>query len=64
MYVNGKQISIQNEISLSEFLKAEGYDALIVAVEKNGEIIPKRLFGNEMLCDSDKLEIVRFVGGG
>lgn len=64
MYVNGQQITIQDEISVNEFLKKEGYDAQKVAVEKNGNIIPKKFFETEMLSGNDKVEIVSFVGGG
>ncbi|MCL2485266.1 MAG: sulfur carrier protein ThiS [Endomicrobia bacterium] len=64
MYVNGKQIIIENIISLNDFLKKEGYDTQRVAVEKNGIIVPKKFFEIEMLCNTDKLEIVCFVGGG
>ena len=64
MYVNGKPITLQNEISINEFLKREGYDVQKVAVEKNGGIVPKKSFETEMLYENDKLEIVSFVGGG
>ena len=64
MLVNGKAINIPNEILLNEFLVKEGYDIQKVAVEKNGSIVPKKLFVTEMLFDNDKLEIVCFVGGG
>jgi len=64
MYVNGQQKIIQKEISIIEFLEKEGYDIHKVAVEKNGSIVPKKDFKTEMLSDSDKIEIVSFVGGG
>lgn len=64
MYVNGEQVNIQDEISLSEFLKKRGYDRQRVAVEKNGDIVPRKNFETEMLSDGDKIEIVHFVGGG
>jgi len=64
MIVNGKEIVLQKEISVMDFLKKEGYDATKVAVEKNGDIIPKKNFEAEMLSDIDKIEIVSFVGGG
>ena len=35
-----------------------------VAVERNGDIVPKRLYGETVLADGDALEIVGFVGGG
>jgi len=64
MYANGEPITLPGEISLGEFLEKEGYDPQVVAVEKNGRIIPRKSFATEMLAEDDKLEIVRFVGGG
>jgi len=64
MLVNGRQVAAENEVLLGEFLKSEGYDAQRVAVEKNGKIVPKKLFETETFVDADKIEIVSFVGGG
>jgi thiamine biosynthesis protein ThiS len=35
-----------------------------VAVELNGDIIPKARYDGQTLADDDKIEIVHFVGGG
>lgn len=35
-----------------------------VAVELNGAIVPREAFGDTPLQAGDRLEIVRFVGGG
>ena len=35
-----------------------------LAIEKNGEIVPRSQFDVEILYDGDKLEIVGAVGGG
>ena len=35
-----------------------------VAVERNGEIVPRSTLGEAMLAEGDTLEIVHFVGGG
>ncbi len=35
-----------------------------VAVERNGEIVPRSTLGEASLADGDTLEIVHFVGGG
>ena len=35
-----------------------------VAVERNGEIVPRSTLGHAPLAEGDKLEIVHFVGGG
>lgn len=35
-----------------------------VAVERNGEIVPRSTLEDALLGDGDTLEIVHFVGGG
>jgi sulfur carrier protein len=35
-----------------------------IAVERNGEIVPKSQYAQLMLTDGDKLEVVGAVGGG
>ena len=64
MRVNGQELIVKDEISLSEFLLGKGYDTDRVAVEKNGKIVRKGTFNTEMLSDDDSIEIVCFVGGG
>jgi thiamine biosynthesis protein ThiS len=64
MIVNGKEIILQKEISVYELLLNEGFDPQRVAVEKNKNIIPRKNFEIEIIGDSDKIEIVTFVGGG
>jgi len=64
MIVNGKNVVLQAETSLEEYLSASGYNTGRIAVEKNGVVVPHGSFASETLRDSDTLEIVRFVGGG
>ncbi len=49
---------------LREYLESAGYDTKRVAVERNGEIVPKADYEAVVLADGDELEVVRFVGGG
>ena len=35
-----------------------------IALERNGEIVPRSQFSTTLLADGDKLEIVAAVGGG
>ena len=35
-----------------------------IALERNGEIVPRSTFTTQYLADSDRLEIVVAVGGG
>lgn len=64
MKVNGQEIKLEKPVVLEAFLNEYGYYPKKVAVEKNGEIVPKRAFETEVLSDADKIEIVCFVGGG
>lgn len=61
--INGKQQDCAGR-SIASYLKEAGYDATRVAVEVNGEIVPKRSFGETVMKDGDTVEVVGFVGGG
>lgn len=64
MKVNGEEKKLAVRLTLREFLEQQGYDQSRVAVELNGEILPKAEYGKRQLSDADRLEIVHFVGGG
>lgn len=64
MVVNGKNVEIAVQMTIEEFLNSQNYNIKSVAVEKNGEIIPKACFCTDILNNNDELEIVCFVGGG
>ncbi|KGK89513.1 sulfur carrier protein ThiS [Clostridium sp. HMP27] len=64
MRVNGTDISLNRAQSLFDFLEEQNYDITKIAVERNGEIVPKSTYKKLMLDDEDTLEVVRFVGGG
>ncbi|MDD5901156.1 MAG: sulfur carrier protein ThiS [Lachnospiraceae bacterium] len=61
--INGTEYSVCGK-SLAEYLQSENYDEKRVAVERNGEIVPKAQYGETILQDGDTLEVVSFVGGG
>lgn len=50
--------------TLLQLLEQIGAETARVAVERNGEIVPRAQYGEVVLCDGDVLEVVRFVGGG
>lgn len=63
MHVNGEKI-IASAKNLQSFLIDTGYDPMRVAVEHNGNVIPRVAFEQTQLSESDTLEVVCFVGGG
>ncbi|MEI3265694.1 sulfur carrier protein ThiS [Frisingicoccus sp.] len=64
MKVNGETVTLTQPVSLKEFLESSGYTTKRIAVERNGEIVPKQTYDSVMLTEADTLEIVHFVGGG
>lgn len=64
MKLNGTAVQLDACTTLKEFLLERGYDISGIAVEKNGNIVPKTTFSEVMLEDEDVIEVVRFVGGG
>lgn len=62
--VNGKEIQMKQSISVAAYLENAGYQMKRIAVELNGDILPKYSYSDTMLKDGDRLEVVTFVGGG
>jgi sulfur carrier protein len=62
--VNGEPHSFGQNPNLSQLLETLNLTGKRLAVERNGEIVPRSQFGETMLADGDKLEIVVAVGGG
>lgn len=61
--INGVDCAISGQ-TLAQYLATTAYDCARIAVEKNGDIVPKALYHQTMLRDGDIIEIVSFVGGG
>ena len=62
--VNGQAVSLEKPITVAEYLAQNQYRIERIAVEMNGEILPKKNYAAVTLKDGDKLEAVSFVGGG
>lgn len=62
--VNGTTHSFEQSPSLSRLLEHLSLTGKRLAVECNGEIVPRSQFDATQLADGDKLEIVVAVGGG
>lgn len=61
--INGEKIE-KSEIKLSSYLEENEINPQRIAVELNGEILPKSQYNEAVLKDGDVVEIVNFVGGG
>ncbi len=49
---------------VAALVRALGLEGKRIAVEKNGEIVPKSRYGDTAVLPGDRLEIVAAVGGG
>jgi sulfur carrier protein len=62
--VNGNTQVIEAPMAVAELLQRMALAGKKVAVERNGEIVPRSAHGATLLTDGDRLEIVVAVGGG
>lgn len=61
--INGKNFD-QSLIKLTEYLDQNRLNQQKIAIELNGEILPRSKYNDTVLTDADKVEIVSFMGGG
>lgn len=64
LQVNGQPMDRTDLHTVQDLLDKQGWKAAQVAVEHNGAILRREDFSTTALSDGDKLEVVRFVGGG
>jgi sulfur carrier protein len=62
--VNGQSRQIGAGVNVTQLLESLELSGKRVAVEKNGEIVPRSRHVETVLADGDRLEIVVAVGGG
>jgi sulfur carrier protein len=62
--VNGNTRALERSLDIGALLSALQVAGKKVAVERNGEIVPKSAHGSTMVLNGDRLEIVVAVGGG
>lgn len=62
--LNGLEHDLPPGTTLGALLVAEGLAGRRVAVEVNGEIVPRGRHATHMLRDGDRVEIVHALGGG
>jgi len=62
--INGENRQFPAALTVAGLIEALGYAGKRIAVERNGEIVPKSQHGATVLASGDQLEIVVAVGGG
>jgi len=62
--LNGQPRPLPSPCTIAELLQQEGLADRRVAVEVNGEIVPRGQHPTHPLADGDRVEIVHALGGG
>jgi len=62
--VNGAPREFATAPTVAQFLDEMNLAGRRLAVERNGEIVPRSLFPEQRLAEGDTIEVVVAVGGG
>lgn len=62
--LNGQPAEIEAGLTVAGLLELRQLAGKRLAVERNGEIVPRARHGETQLAEGDRLEIVVAVGGG
>ena len=62
--VNGEKRTLENPVTVTEYLKACNYVPVQVVVELNEEIIKRETYDTTVLKDGDVVDILQFMCGG
>ena len=62
--INGEPRQFNGALRVVELVEHLGLAGKRIAIERNGEIVPRSQFPAHSIADGDRLEIVVAVGGG
>jgi len=62
--VNGKSVSLDAPMTISQLLDRVEVPPNYLAVEVNADVVPRELLDSAMVKDGDDIEVVTLVGGG
>ena len=64
LIINGEQRRFAAPLTIAGLIEKLELSGKRIALERNGEIVPRGSFAHHSLADGDRLEIVVAVGGG
>ena len=62
--INGERRTFEQPLDCQQLIMQLNLTGKRMALERNGEIVPRSRLGEQVLADGDRLEIVVAVGGG
>jgi len=64
LMVNGRQEALPDPATLEGLVDALNLTGQRLAIEHNGQIIPRSLWLTTAVANEDRIEIVKAIGGG
>lgn len=64
LIINGEARAFAAPLTLAQLVETLSLIGKRIAIERNGEIVPRSQYAETQLADQDRLEIVAAVGGG
>ena len=64
IHLNGEERQVAEGVTLTELLAELELRPDLVAVERNRELVPRAQYGETVLAEGDRIEVVTLVGGG
>ena len=64
LFVNGKPTDLPADLTARQLVERLELAGKRIALEVNGEILPRSSYAERRLREGDKIEIVHAIGGG
>ena len=61
---NGDTLSLADTCTIADLIAAQGLTGKRIAVERNGEIVPRSQHAHTLCVAGDVIEVVHAIGGG
>ncbi len=62
--INGEVRQLHQSMNIEQFIDQNNLQGKRIAIERNGEIVPRSQYAEQYLVNGDQLEVVVAVGGG
>ena len=64
LQINGASRTFDQSLNVAELIQHLALGGKKLAIERNGELVPRSQYADCQVADGDRLEIVVAVGGG
>ena len=64
LIINGKKMTLEQSVSVNDYLAEKNLKPLMVVVEYNGVILSRNAFADTFFVNGDEIEIVQMMAGG